>query len=339
MIHFVTTRDHGVTFRHLVARLGPAACRPWAYESLFAERWLPGGTWIFTDHERLSAHELALASRVAFHLEQGGARVLNRPAQVARRFDLLTRLKQAGINGFSAWRAETFPRPERFPVFLRNEYDHKTRANTPLIRSQQELDSVLGQMQREGFSLVGKLVIEYAGAEVSPGVWQRLQTYCVGGRIIAHTNVVDFNWVVKDATDRGRLEAHPEFDRFLAHEDAFIRQNLHAELLGRVFKLAGIDYGRADFALVDGRPQIYEINTNPTHADHVALFRNIHPRRAAIQKFSEDAVEAALLALDTPDRGPIRIRDAMLKPQQAPRRSWLQRLLHRRAAPPPLRRP
>ncbi len=339
MIHFVTTRDHGTTFRHLVARLGPEVCRLWAYETLFPERRLPGGTWIFTDHERLSAHELALAARVAFHLEQGGARVLNHPVRVARRFDLLARLKQVGINDFAAWRAETFPRPERFPVFLRNEYDHKTRPATPLIRSQQELDAALARLQREGFSLVGKLVVEYAGAEVSPGVWQRLQSYRVGGVIIAHTNVVDFDWVVKDATDRRRLEAHPDFDRFLAGEEAFIRQNLHADLLARAFDLAGIEYGRADFALVDGRPQIYEINTNPTHADHVALFRNIHPRRAAIQKFSEDAVEAALRGLDSPDAGPIRIRDGMLKPQRAPRRNWLQRLLRRPPAPPPLWRP
>ena len=30
-----------------------------------------------------------------------------------------------------------------------------------------------------------------------------------------------------------------------------------------MFDLAGVDYGRADFGLVGGRPQIYEINTNP----------------------------------------------------------------------------
>lgn len=337
MIHFVTTRDHGTTLRHLIARLGDHACRQWSYETLFACRRLPRGTWIFTDHERLSAYELALAARIAHHLEQGGARVLNHPARVARRFDLLARLKAAGINGFSAWRAESAPQPLSFPVFIRTEYEHKMR-QARLIHSQAKLEDELAGLQRGGHSLVGRLVIEYAGDEVSPGVWQRLQTYCVGGAIIAHTNVVGFHWVVKDVRDKERLEKHPCFDRFIAQEHAFISQNLYADVLRRAFALAGIEYGRADFALVGGRPQIYEINTNPTQADHAKLFRDIHPRRAAIQKFSEDAMQAALLATDSGGGQAIRIKDGLLKRLQARRPNLIQRLLHR-SPPPPFWRP
>ena len=169
-------------------------------------------------------------------------------------------------------------------------------------------------------------MIEYAGEEVSPGVWQRLQTYCVGGAIIAHTDVVDFHWMAKGLRDKERLERHPGLDRFIAQEHAFISRNLHADVLRRAFDLAGIEYGRADFALVDGRPQIYEINTNPMQADHATLFRDIHPRRAAMQKFSEDAVQAALLATDSAGAGSIRIRDRLLRRLQM-RPSLIQRLL------------
>ena len=320
MIHFVTTRDHAATLRHLVRRLGRDRCRLWQYETLFTYRRLPMGTWIFTDHERLSAYEIFLASRVAHHLEQGGARVLNHPVRVARRFDVLRLLKEAGINAFAAWRAEARPLPERFPVFIRNEYDHRP-GQPELLADQAALDDALATLQQDGNPLVGKLVIEYAGEEVRPGVWQRLQTYCVAGTIIAHTNVVDFDWVVKDTKSKKRLYEHPDFDRFIAHEQAFITGNLYADVLQRAFRLAGIDYGRADFALVDGRPQIYEINTNPNHADHAKLYRAIHPRRVAIQKFSEDAVQAALLATDIGGQGRIRIRDHLLRRQQA-RRSW-----------------
>ncbi len=321
MIHFVTTRDHAYTMKHLARRLGRDRCLLWQYETLFTHPKLPTGTWVFTDHERLSAYEIFLASRVAHHLEQGGARVLNHPARVARRFDVLRLLREVGINSFSAWRAEARPRPERFPVFIRNEYDH--RAGQPmLLPDQATLDDALAALQRDGNPLFGKLVVEYAGEEVSPGIWQRLQTYCVAGTIIAHTNVVDFDWVVKDTKDTKRLYEHPEFDRFIAQEQAFISGNLHADVLRRAFQLAGIEYGRADFALVDGRPQIYEINTNPNHADHKKLFRAIHPRRVAIQKFSEDAVQAALLANDIGGQGRIRIRDHLLRHQQG-RRSWL----------------
>jgi hypothetical protein len=315
MIHFVTTRDHAYTLKHLVERLGRGRCRVHHYERLFQRRRLPAGTWIFTDHERLSAYELDLAARVAARLEKGGARILNHPARVLRRFDMLAALKQAGINQFSAWRAETLPRPHSFPVFIRNEYDHDA-ADPALIADQAALDSRLAELQARGHSLVGKLVVEYSGEEVCPGVWQRLQTYFIGGAVIAHTNVIDFRWHVKDAGELKRVESHPQFERFLANEHEFISKNLYAETLRRAFELARIDYGRADFALVAGRPQIYEINTNPNHARHAELFRGIHPRRAVIQKFSEDAVERALLATDSPGIGRIRIKDPLLRPQQ-----------------------
>jgi hypothetical protein len=336
MIHFVTTRDHAYTVRHLIARLGQGVCRHFTYEELFHQRALPRGTWIFTDHERLSAYELSLAARIAYLLRQGGARILNDPARVARRFDLLTRLKAAGINDFSVWRAESQPRPERYPVFIRNEYDHKAR-DLRLIQDQAELDGELAALQDSGHPLTGKLVIEYAGEEVSLGVWQRLQTYCIGDAVIAHTNVVDFHWVVKSTKDMERLEAHPQFDRFLAAEQAFIFQNQYAELLRRAFVLAAIDYGRADFALVGGRPQIYEINTNPMHANHATLFKEIHPRRADVQKYSEDAVEAALRQTDTGGDGLIRMERRPRRGRR--RRSLLQRLLRIPAPPPVLRRP
>ncbi|WP_119301222.1 hypothetical protein [Dongia deserti] len=316
MIHFVTTRPHGTTLRFLIPRLGRSRCRDWYYDDVFRRKKLPSGTWIFTDHERLSPFELTLAARVAFHLERGGARILNHPARVLRRFDLLRTLKAAGINDFSAWRAESSPKPDSFPVFIRNEYDHWL-GDPPLIPDQATLQAELAALQRSGYPLVGKLVIEYAGEEVSPGVWQRLQTYHIGGETIAHTNVMDFKWVAKDVKDMKRLESHPLFDHFIAKEQEFISKNLYADVLSRAFELAGIDYGRADFAIVNGKPQIYEINTNPYHGDHEALFRTIHPRRAAIQKYSEDLVEKALLKTDLSADGTVKIKDPMLQRYQA----------------------
>ena len=316
MIHFVTTGPHGTTLEFLIPRLGRTRCRDWCYDDIFRRKKLPSGSWIFTDHERLSAYELTLAARVAFHLERGGARVLNHPARVLGRYDLLRALKAEGINDFSAWRAETFPKPDSFPVFIRNEYDHRL-PKPPLIPDQPTLDAELAARQQAGYPLIGKLVIQYAGEEVSPGVWQRLQTYHIAGETIAHTNVVDFSWVVKDVRDKKRLESHPMFDRFIANEHAFISQNLYADVIRRAFELAKIDYGRADFAIVNGKPQIYEINTNPHHGNHKELFRTIHPRRAAIQKYSEDLVERALRKTDLESDAMIKITDPMLQKYQA----------------------
>jgi hypothetical protein len=315
MINFVTTKSHRYTVRRLIANLGRSRCRQWSYEVLFARKRLPGGTWIFTDHERLSRFELSLAARIATLLEQGGAAVLNHPARVRCRHDLLTVLKREGINGFSVWRCETMPTPERFPVFIRSEFDHDS-ASLDLIWSQDELDATLAQTQRSGVPLVGKLVIEYAGAEVDPGVWQRFATYRIADAVIAHHNVVDFKWVAKDVEDKARLHSHPRYQDFVENERRFVEENLYQDVLRRAFELAGIDYGRADFSIVDSAPQIYEINTNPKHASRRALERETHPDRLRTQLDADDLLRKSILATATPDGGPISMNDPALQRQQ-----------------------
>ena len=317
MINFVTTRSHGYTVRHLVNQLGNA--RRWSYERLFRQKELRSGTWVFTDHERLSNFEIALAAKVANRLERGGARVLNHPAHVLGRHDLLKALSAAGINRFSAWRCESRPRPNSFPVFIRNEFDHLS-ADLELIADQPALDATLSRMRENGIPLAGKLVIEYAGQEVSPGVWQRFATYRVGHRLIAHHNVVDFRWAAKDVQDKQRLLAHPMFETFIENERRFVEGNMHDGVLRQAFDLAGIDYGRADFSLVDGRPQIFEINTNPAHGSHNTIYRETHPQRVETQRLAEDRLYAALRDANLPAGAHIALDDPALLPQQAFRR-------------------
>ena len=321
MINFVTTRSHRYTLRRLVGEFGARQCRLWSYEALFTRKRLPGGTWIFTDHERLSGFELSLAARIANLLGQGGARVLNHPARVRGRYDLLAALKREGINRFSVWRCEPTPAPERFPVFIRNEFDHDSKA-MELIHSQDELDAAIGRMRQDGVPLAGKMVIEYAGAEIDPGVWQRFATYRVGDAIIAHHNVVDFRWVAKDAQDPTRVRGHPRYQDFLANERRFVEDNLYRDVLLRAFEVAGIDYGRADFSIVDGVPQIYEINTNPKHGSRAALVSETHPDRLRTQLKADDLLRQSILAIATPDHGPIAIADPHLQRQQG----WWGRL-------------
>lgn len=315
MIHFVTLRSHRYTLRRLIADLGRKKCRQWSYENLFTRKRLPGGTWIFTDHERLSGFELLLAAKIATLLEKGGAVVMNHPARVRFRYELLTILKQERINNFSAWRCECKPAPARFPVFIRSEFDHdSSRLN--LIWNQSDLDAAIFELESSGEPLKGKLVIEYAGAEIAPGVWQRFATYRVADCITAHHNVVDFQWVAKDVQDKARLYAHPQFQDFLANEREFVENNRYNDVLGRAFDLAGIDYGRADFAIVDGVPQIYEINTNPNHVSRRALERDTHPARLRTQLQAEDRFRKSILATASADCGPVAMSDPMLVRQQ-----------------------
>ena len=128
MIHFVTTHAHSYTNESLIERHGPKRIRLWTYDQLFLTKFLTAGTWIFTDHERLSPYDISRAAHFANLLKQNGARVLNHPAHVRSRFEILRRLNEAGINQFSVYRCESDPRPKLFPVLVRNEFDHESEA-------------------------------------------------------------------------------------------------------------------------------------------------------------------------------------------------------------------
>ena len=42
-----------------------------------------------------------------------------------------------------------------------------------------------------------------------------------------------------------------------------IENNAYEGIMRKIFDLASIEYGRADCGVVDGKIQVYEINTNP----------------------------------------------------------------------------
>lgn len=77
-----------------------------------------------------------------------------------------------------------------------------------------------------------------------------------------------------------------------------MREHPYGPELARVFELAGVEYSRVDFGLVGGKPQIYEINTNPE-----AVFGDDHPspiHRESFRLFEHNRLEA-LRSIDTPD--------------------------------------
>src|SRR5215468_7075141 len=76
-----------------------------------------------------------------------------------------------------------------------------------------------------------------------------------------------------------------------------VRENPYGPAVAAAFELAGIEYGRADFGLVDGKVQLYEINSNPD-----MMFQGEHPsavRQKAYRQFEENYFDA-LRAIDTP---------------------------------------
>jgi hypothetical protein len=63
----------------------------------------------------------------------------------------------------------------------------------------------------------------------------------------------------------------------------YVETNPHRDQLEKVFELGGIEYGRIDYCVVDGRVQTFEINTNPTvvqgrahHAGDMTPYTRLH---------------------------------------------------------------
>lgn len=291
MIVFVHTTEHSYTHKAVVDAEKPARVEVVTYETLLKAKTVPRATFVFTDLDRLSLWELRLAGLTFRNMRAQGLRVLNDPARVLSRWGLLRALNLAGINGFDAYRVEESVRPKRWPVFLRAEGAHLG----PMSDLLHDWSQVVAEIERavvRGAPLTGLLIVEYAAEPVLPGVFRKFASFRMGPAGFAHVCVHDDHWVAKS----GKLGvATPAL---YEEEQQVVRENPYGSQLARAFDIAGVDYGRADFGLVRGKVQIYEINTNPDMG-----FEHEHPspiREETHRIFARNYI-ASLAAIDTPD--------------------------------------
>lgn len=321
MIRFAMTRAHAYTVKAFRRERAAPRVEVVPYDRLLAARRLARAVYVFTDFDRLGAWDLELAAVVHRRLAEAGVPVLNDPARVKTRYALLRALHEAGINAFNAYRLDECVRPARYPVFLRREAGH----GQPLSGLLADWDAVARASEQalaDGVPASAVVIVEYAAEPERPGIFRKLALARVGERFVPQVCVHDDNWLVK----RGKLGgATPEL-----YEDdlRIVRENPFAGELARAFQIAGIEYGRADFGLVGGRVQVYEINTNPVVSPGGAhpSPQRVESMRSAWAQFVE-----ALHALD--DRrlpgGPVRIADARLAPHQG----WRGRAVRSRSQP------
>ena len=297
MIHFIVAPGYGYTFTPLIDPtkiVRPMPVKLWNYHQLFAKTRVARGTWVFCDLERLGVWELRLAGEYARLMREAGLRVLNDPARAACRYELLFRLHEAGFNRFRAWRAEDGVPPARYPVFLRIESDHRMPLSG-LIETPEALAAELAQLAEMGVARRGVLVTEFEAEEYAPGVWRKYAAYRIGDRIVPDHMVHDVSWLAKYGNPKAWS------DKPFAEEAEFLRDNPHEDALRRAFDIARIDYGRADYGVVGGVPQIWEINTNPQLS--TPNLKKLAPERAPAHLAIRDVRLDALEALGTPGDG------------------------------------
>lgn len=231
-----------------------------SYGQLFRIREFPPGAFVFTDFDRLSAADLGRVRVFARYLAQSrpGFPILNHPDRVLGRFDLLNELPKRGMGETAAHRIQDWSSVEAFPVFIRRERGHHGDPVTGLIRSRDELEATIkGLFPHPSEAPDDFIIVRYLDYADSAGVFRKYGAFRVGGQIYGEHLFHSSRWYLKDT---GR-ETNDAFQR---EARDYYRSNPHAERLQAYFDAAGIDFGRADYCLLDGEINIFEINTNPT---------------------------------------------------------------------------
>ncbi len=297
------------------------AITPLVYEDLFHCRMLRTGTYIFSDVERLRPTDAQRAADIRTALARAGLRVLNDPLRSMRRYELLRALHREGINQFNVYRVRDDERPRRFPVFLRIENDHGGSL-TGLIPTAEALDTALRELQRTGRNDEDLLITEFCDTSSHHGVYRKYSAFMIGGRVVPGHVFYAHEWLVKFPS---LLE--PEM---LAEEQRYIDTNPHEEQLLAIFRLARIDYGRIDYAVLDGTLQVWELNTNPW----IMSYRDIgSEERLPARVAGAAALRAAFMAIADqrpPARVPIPLQAGVFDSWRASLPTHLGRALLRR---------
>ncbi|MEI9862977.1 MAG: hypothetical protein WDN00_00140 [Limisphaerales bacterium] len=290
MIQFFGTRDHVDTINQFAAAWAPelrAHVRTSAYETISFRNPLPGGVCIFMDFERLLPSEMSLARRLAAAVQALPEKytVLNDPARYIGRLRLLEVLHEQGINDFCAFRADALPDDLRFPVFVRSEIDHNGPA-TPLLHSNDELKQALAGPAFQDPQLRKHLMVtEFCDCMETSGIYRKYSVMNIGGTLIPRHLFSSRDWVLK-------LQNNDYVDaENIAKEEEFLGNFPHTKQVLEIFQLAGVDYGRIDYGVRNGRLQVWEINTNPTV---VPVQKKIHALRMAGQAESARRIAATL---------------------------------------------
>lgn len=242
--HLMT--EWGASLRGLITQV--------TYEEIFAGAHLPRGSWVMTGLDQLTPAGREAAGMVADQLIAAGMPLLNHPARVRLRHDLLDDLYRLGLNRFRSARAIGYHGDLRFPVFVREEHRH-TGNLTAVLKTEDELQRALLQLRLRGFALEELLIVEFCDTS-QDGVFTKYSVYNVNGHLLARNKQCGPFWMVKSSLDRT--------DAQMMEQNDYIRENPHRDTLARIFSLAGIEYGRADFGVLDGAVQVWEINTAPT---------------------------------------------------------------------------
>ncbi|HXU20879.1 MAG TPA: hypothetical protein VN788_09890 [Verrucomicrobiae bacterium] len=228
------------------------------WDQIVARQELGLGSYVFLAIDQMSPTEKEIAAQCWEKLSQARSDItlINHPSTVLLRYDLLQTCYERKRNAFRVRRGLDFLRCDKFPVFLRREHDHNASISG-LLSTRKELVRAIARGLYLGFRLRDLIIVEYCDTADGAGMFRKYSSFIVGDRVLPHTLMHSDQWITKS---HGRL-----VDAATAREELeYVQKNPHGEWVRETFSLANIRYGRIDYGLLDGKPQVWEINTNPT---------------------------------------------------------------------------
>jgi hypothetical protein len=271
-----------------------------SYEELLFERAGPIGHYILTDFDRLTRYEIESVMRFlnALRAVAPEARILNHPLHVLERTALLRALHRAGVNDFDVVRIDLGDKPQRYPAFIRSE-DGYGGPETELFHDEAGFEREVAKLAERGLPLKGRIAVGYAAEVGADGYYRKYGCFNVDGEIVPYHIHRQKQWIVKSLAP-GEVRTPGRWRNrapdLVEEEHAYVHGNPHREQLRQAFAIARIDYGRADYGIVNGRVQVYEINTNPNYGGRRK--RNLNPRQIERRRHLDAQFEKAFRGID-----------------------------------------
>ncbi|RYJ05943.1 MAG: hypothetical protein EON52_08930 [Actinomycetales bacterium] len=299
MIHFYASGRHTYTFSRFVKRWAPQLAEQStvrAYSQIDLSRAVEPGLHVLTDFERLLGPERRFVQRLHRLLSSRPEThaVLGDVGAWLDRHSLLVELHRRGLNDFRSYRLDEMGPDVTYPVFLRWANEHGASLGEPAA-DRAELDERVAQHVGRRRHLLRRhlIAVEQVDARSPDGLFRKYSAMRIGDAVVPRHVLFSDQWITKNpdlASEALAREERAFVDTF--HDDEPFP---HAARVREVFDIAGMDYGRIDYSVLDGRMRVWEINSNP-----VIGATGLHPTRHASQRRSADAVTEALLALVPP---------------------------------------
>ncbi len=267
------------------------------YDEIAARQELPLGTYVFVAIDQLLPTEKQIAKRCCDSLREADPHltIINHPSEVLLRFPFLEACFEQNRNSFRVYRAAGFSQCNRFPVFLRRDLDHCGNVSG-LLYNPADLARAIAEKVLRGFRLRDLIVVEYCDTMDAAGIFRKYSAFIVGNAILPNSLTHNRDWITKS---HGRL-----IDEATVREELdYLTSDPHADWLRETFALSRINYGRIDYGLINGRPQVWEINTNPTIARAAGadpLTEKQKQLRARVREHFHPRFQAAWETIDSP---------------------------------------